>query len=50
MLQAKKCTPIPHLFVVFTFGFAIESIKEFGGASYTYFVVFMGENAQPHMM
>jgi hypothetical protein len=30
VLQIKKRTPILSLFVVFTFGFTIESIKEFG--------------------
>jgi hypothetical protein len=33
MLQAKECPPTPSPFIVFTFGLAIESIKEFGGAS-----------------
>jgi hypothetical protein len=32
VLRAKEHTPIPYLFVVFTFGFEVESIKEFGGA------------------
>jgi hypothetical protein len=27
------CTPLFYPFVVFTFGFAMESIKEFKGAS-----------------
>jgi hypothetical protein len=33
VLRAKECAPIPSSFVVFTFGFAFESIKEFEGAS-----------------
>jgi hypothetical protein len=33
MLQAKECAPIPCPFVVFTFKFVIEPIKELGGAS-----------------
>ncbi len=33
MLRAKEYTPTPYPFIVFTFGLAIESIKEFGGAS-----------------
>jgi hypothetical protein len=33
MLWAKECTPTPIPSIVFTFGLAIESIKEFGGAS-----------------
>ncbi len=31
MLQIKECTLAPYPSVVFTFGLAIESIKEFGG-------------------
>jgi hypothetical protein len=34
MLQAKERAPIPYHFIVFTFGLVIESIKEFGGASF----------------
>jgi len=34
MLQAKEHTPIPYPSVFFTFGFAIEYIKEFGNASF----------------
>jgi hypothetical protein len=33
VLQAKKHTPPPYPFIVFTFGLAIESIKELRGAS-----------------
>jgi hypothetical protein len=33
VLQAKEGTQTPYPFIVFTFGFAIESIKELGGAS-----------------
>jgi hypothetical protein len=33
MLQAREYTLIFSSFVVFTFGFAFESFKEFGGAS-----------------
>jgi hypothetical protein len=33
MLRAKERTPTSYPFVVFTFGLAIESIKEFGDAS-----------------
>jgi hypothetical protein len=36
MLRARECAPIPYLFVVFTFGLVVESIKEFGGASLTF--------------
>jgi hypothetical protein len=31
MLRAKECTQIPSPSIVFTFGFAVESINEFGG-------------------
>jgi hypothetical protein len=34
VLQAKEQTPTFYPFVVFTFGFAIEFIKELGGASW----------------
>jgi len=33
VLRIRERTPIPSPFVVFTFGLAIESIKELGGAS-----------------
>jgi hypothetical protein len=33
MLQAKECAPTPNPSVVFTFGFTIEFIKEFGGVT-----------------
>jgi len=33
VLRAKEHTPTPSPSVVFTFGLAIESIKELGGAS-----------------
>jgi hypothetical protein len=33
VLQARECILIPSPFVIFTFGLAIESIKEFGGVS-----------------
>jgi hypothetical protein len=33
VLQAKERTPIPYPFDVFTFRLAVESTKEFGGAS-----------------
>jgi hypothetical protein len=33
MLRAKKRAPTSFPFVVFTFGFTIEHIKELGGAS-----------------
>jgi hypothetical protein len=34
VLQTKECTPTFFFFsVVFTFGFAVESIKELGGTS-----------------
>jgi hypothetical protein len=32
MLRIKERAPIPYSFVIFTFGFVIESIKELGGA------------------
>jgi len=35
VLRIREHTPIPYPFVVFTFGLAVESIKEFGGASLT---------------
>jgi hypothetical protein len=34
VLQAKEHTLTPSLSVVFTFGLAIKSIKELGGASH----------------
>jgi hypothetical protein len=37
MLQAKKHAPTPFPSVVFTFGLAVESIKEVRGASYDLF-------------
>jgi hypothetical protein len=33
MLQTKEHAPTPYPFIVFTFGFTIQSIKEFGGVS-----------------
>jgi hypothetical protein len=33
VLRTKERAPTPSLFIVFTFGLAIESIKELGGAS-----------------
>jgi len=33
VLRAKEHAPIPFFCVTFTFGFAVESIKELGGAS-----------------
>jgi len=39
VLQARESTLIPYLSIVFTFGLAIESMKEFGGVlifPYTY--------------
>ncbi len=33
MLWSKECAPSPSPFVVFTFGLAVESIKELGGTS-----------------
>jgi len=33
MLRAKERAPTSSPFIVFTLGFAIESIKEFAGAS-----------------
>jgi len=33
VLQARECALTPSLFVVFTFGVVVESIKELGGAS-----------------
>jgi hypothetical protein len=33
VLQAKECAPTLSPFIVFTFGLAIESIKELRGAS-----------------
>jgi hypothetical protein len=32
VLRAKKLTPIPYPSIIFTFGFAMESTKEFRGA------------------
>jgi hypothetical protein len=32
MLQVRELTPIAFSFDVFTFGFIVEFIKEFGGA------------------
>jgi hypothetical protein len=34
MLRAKERTRTPFSFVIFIFGLAFESLKEFGGASY----------------
>jgi hypothetical protein len=34
VLRARKCAPTLSPFVVYTFGVAIESIEELGGASY----------------
>jgi len=36
VLQARECTLNPYPFIVFTFGFIIESINEFGGASHEF--------------
>ncbi len=33
LMRTMECTPIHYPFVIFTFRFIIESIKEFGGAS-----------------
>jgi hypothetical protein len=33
MLQARERAPTLSPFIIFTFGFTIESIKELGGAS-----------------
>jgi hypothetical protein len=33
MLRAKEHVAIPSLSAIFTFGFAVESIEEFGGVS-----------------
>jgi hypothetical protein len=33
VMQARECTPTPFSSVIFTFELAVESIKEFGGAS-----------------
>jgi hypothetical protein len=38
VLRTRECALTPSLSVVFTFGLAVESIKELGGAS----VVFLG--------
>jgi hypothetical protein len=35
VLCARECASIPSPFVVFTFGFVVESIKELGGVSIT---------------
>jgi len=35
MLRAKECAPTLYPSAIFTFGFAIESIKEFGSASHS---------------
>jgi hypothetical protein len=35
VLQVRERTPTPYRFFVFTFGFVVESINEFGGASST---------------
>jgi hypothetical protein len=43
VVQTKECTPTSFLSVVFTFGLAVESIKELGDASKitsTYIVMF----------
>jgi hypothetical protein len=32
VLQVNECTPTPSSSIVFTFGLAFESFKEFGGA------------------
>jgi hypothetical protein len=32
VLWIKEHTPTPYAFAIFTFGLAVESIKEFGGA------------------
>jgi hypothetical protein len=34
VLRVKECAPTLSPFVVFTFGLIVESIKEFGGASF----------------
>ncbi len=33
VLRIRECIPIPYPFVIFTFGFVVESIKEFSGVS-----------------
>jgi hypothetical protein len=33
VLRAREHAPTPSIFIVFTFGLVIESIKELGGAS-----------------
>jgi hypothetical protein len=32
VLRVRECAPTPSLSIVFTFGFIVESIKEFEGA------------------
>jgi hypothetical protein len=39
VLQAKECTPTFYPFDFYTFGLAIESIKEFGGVSNAFFLI-----------
>jgi len=39
VLQAREHTPTPFSYVVVTFGLAIESIKELGGASHKFLII-----------
>jgi hypothetical protein len=39
MLQVKEHAPTPYLSIVFTFRLAVESTKEFGGVSHTFFTI-----------
>jgi hypothetical protein len=41
MLRTKELTPTPCPSIIFTFGLAVESIQEFGGASLSHFLYFL---------
>jgi hypothetical protein len=49
VLQAKKHAPIPSPSIVFTFGHAIESIKELGGASESLAMIYVIKK-NPHYL
>ncbi len=42
VLRARECAPFPSLFVVFTFGLVVESIKELRGALGCFLVLCCG--------
>jgi hypothetical protein len=47
MLRARECAPTPYPYVIFTFRLAIESIKEFEGASSYYNKLVIGSHNKP---